>query len=164
MPVRSGSEARNCSRKEVLRANIGRATRLKGVEEAGAACAVVYAAGRAQACLVNATSVIVNSSQVCLLEAIDPQREAAIVCPGGGRCAPVQFERVRRITERDPVCRSPCLGVIHQKRSQLITCRLEAQFHLEDLRGATESLEDQVRVSNNHGNRVGIEIEAGSIT
>src|SRR3990170_150058 len=89
-------------RATLRRPNVGLLPRLKGVEVVGPPGAGVYSGYRPQPDPVYPPGVVIYPGQVCLLNTIDPQRQAPIVGAHRRRRLPVQLDKVRRIADRKP--------------------------------------------------------------
>ena len=90
---------------------------------------------------------------------VDPPGQAARVA-----LPPVEFDHVRRVGDVDPRAVVPQAGVVADADPQAISAGGRVpQVDLEDSRGATVAVEDHVVGVVSHGDRVGVQVEAGPI-
>jgi hypothetical protein len=102
---------------DCLRSNEVLSPRFEGVEVVGATRTGVYPGYRSKPGTIDPSGVIIYPCQVGLLTAINPQRQAAIVCTDPCRCPPVHLDKVRYITDREPIA-------VRQVRPSLISRHL----------------------------------------
>ena len=119
------------------RSNIGLLTRFEGVEIIRAGCTGIESADRAQLNAVDPPRIVINSGEVRLLNAVDPEGQATIICTGRAGGVPIQFDKMGRVVDHGPVAGRPGRFVVAQGRLDLILSGGAPQFNPQNVCGGT---------------------------
>ena len=138
--------------------------RFEGIEIVGSHRTRIEPADSAKADAVDAARIVVHSREVCPLNAVNPEREAAVIGASGSCSAPVYFHIMGRVVNGKPACTGPARLVIAQCRAYLIGTRRTTDFDSQNIcRGTGIPVEDVMSISISHGDGIWIEIETSPI-
>ena len=104
------------------------APRFEAVEVEGRIQPARDAVDQPQPGALDAPRVVIHPGQVGLLRPVDPEGQLAVVGPGARGRLPVDFERVRRVRDREPAAARPAAGVVQQPRPHLVAARIVAEL------------------------------------